>query len=158
MSLVDDRRLRVVHGREGIDLPAARRAVADLLVALGRDPRSEHLADTPRRVAHAYAEMLTPREFDLTTFPNDEDYRVAGVRRRRVQSGRDGPALNVSLRIQPPNRGQGAPWRRPTTECSVRIPDPGRSSSPSPVSPADSEESREYPSVPPAGISGHSAG
>ncbi|HEY1174517.1 MAG TPA: GTP cyclohydrolase I FolE [Phytomonospora sp.] len=61
-------------GREGIDFAAAQRAVADLLVALGRDPGSEHLADTPRRVADAYAEMFTPREFNLTTFPNDEGY------------------------------------------------------------------------------------
>ncbi|GIG66730.1 GTP cyclohydrolase I FolE [Phytomonospora endophytica] len=61
-------------GREDIDFAAAQRAVADLLVALGRDPGSEHLADTPRRVADAYAEMLTPREFNLTTFPNDEGY------------------------------------------------------------------------------------
>lgn len=82
MSLADDRRLRVVHGREGIDLPAAQRAVADLLVALGRDPASGHLADTPRRVAHAYAEMLTPREFDLTTFPNDEGYDELVLARR----------------------------------------------------------------------------
>jgi GTP cyclohydrolase I len=66
--------LHVVAGRAEIDLPAAERAVADLLTALGRDPRSVHLADTPRRVAHAYAEMLTPREFELTTFPNDEGY------------------------------------------------------------------------------------
>nr|WP_241998084.1 GTP cyclohydrolase I FolE [Kribbella sp. VKM Ac-2569] len=55
-------------------MPAAERAVADLLTALGRDPQSAHLADTPRRVANAYAEMLTPREFELTTFPNDEGY------------------------------------------------------------------------------------
>ena len=68
------RTLHVVAGRPEIDLPAAERAVADLLVALGRDPHSAHLADTPRRVAHAYAEMLTPREFELTTFPNDEGY------------------------------------------------------------------------------------
>src|SRR5690349_532627 len=66
--------LHVVAGRAEIDLPAAERAVADLLTALGRDPHSVHLADTPRRVAHAYAEMLTPREFELTTFPNDEGY------------------------------------------------------------------------------------
>ncbi|MEV8379059.1 GTP cyclohydrolase I FolE [Kribbella sp. NPDC056861] len=66
--------LHVVGGRPEIDLAAAERAVADLLVALGRDPRSAHLADTPKRVAHAYAEMLTPREFELTTFPNDEGY------------------------------------------------------------------------------------
>ena len=66
--------LHVVAGRAQIDLPAAERAVADLLKALGRDPQSSHLADTPRRVANAYAEMLTPREFALTTFPNDEGY------------------------------------------------------------------------------------
>ena len=53
---------------------AAEAAVVELLVALGRDPHDEHLADTPRRVASAYRELLTPREFDLTTFPNDEAY------------------------------------------------------------------------------------
>jgi GTP cyclohydrolase I len=66
--------LHIVARREEIDLPAAEQAVADLLVALGRDPQNAHLADTPRRVANAYAEMLTPREFELTTFPNDEGY------------------------------------------------------------------------------------
>jgi GTP cyclohydrolase IA len=55
-------------------VPAAERAVTDLLRALGRDPESLHLADTPRRVAGAFAEMLTPPPFDLTTFPNDEGY------------------------------------------------------------------------------------
>ncbi|MFE2756947.1 GTP cyclohydrolase I FolE [Actinosynnema sp. NPDC059335] len=80
-------RLQVVHGRGGVDVEAARRAVADLLVALGRDPESEHLADTPARVAHAYVEMLTPREFDLTTFPNDEGYdELVLVRGIPVQS------------------------------------------------------------------------
>ncbi|MEU4742694.1 GTP cyclohydrolase I FolE [Actinosynnema sp. NPDC023658] len=80
-------RLQVVHGRGGVDVEAARRAVTDLLVALGRDPGSEHLADTPARVAHAYAELLTPREFDLTTFPNDEGYdELVLVRGIPVQS------------------------------------------------------------------------
>src|SRR6476661_2170434 len=68
-----NRGLRVVKGVD-IDLTAAERAVADLLVALGQDPDSDHLQDTPRRVASAYAEMLTPRAFNLTTFPNDEGY------------------------------------------------------------------------------------
>lgn len=68
------RSLRVVVSRAEVNLPAAERAVADLLVALGKDPVSEHLADTPRRVARSFAELLTPREFDLTTFPNDEGY------------------------------------------------------------------------------------
>src|SRR5215510_5146337 len=57
-----------------IDTPAAQQAVRDLLRALGRDPADEHLADTPRRVADAYAELLTPKPFRLTTFPNDEGY------------------------------------------------------------------------------------
>ena len=64
--------LRAVAAEGVVDLPAARRAVADLLVALGQDPRAEHLAETPRRVAAAYAELLTPAPFSLTTFPNDE--------------------------------------------------------------------------------------
>ena len=58
----------------GSTLPAAEWAVRDLLVALGRDPSSPHLADTPLRVGKSFTEMLTPREFDLTTFPNDEHY------------------------------------------------------------------------------------
>ena len=65
---------RINGHRGGVDLPAAERAVADLLVALGSDPADEGLVDTPRRVAVAFEEMLTPRSFDLTTFPNDEGY------------------------------------------------------------------------------------
>ena len=68
------RHLSVVHERDAVNLPAAERAISALLVALGKDPSSEHLHDTPRRVAKAYAEMLRPREFQLTTFPNDEGY------------------------------------------------------------------------------------
>jgi GTP cyclohydrolase I len=65
--------LRVVGKTESIDIDGAERAVRDLLVALGRDPSSEHLAGTPRRVAGALAEMLTPEPFELTTFLNDEE-------------------------------------------------------------------------------------
>jgi GTP cyclohydrolase I len=70
----DPARLRVVRSRTAVDLPAAERAVAALLRALGRDPAEPHLVDTPRRVADSYAELLTPPPFDLTTFPNDEGY------------------------------------------------------------------------------------
>jgi GTP cyclohydrolase IA len=52
----------------------AEAAVSDLLTALGRDVTSEHLADTPRRVAASLLELLTPREFTMTTFPNEEEY------------------------------------------------------------------------------------
>lgn len=57
-----------------IDLPAAQMAIADLLRALGRDADDPHLLDTPRRVAAAYAQMLTPRQTTWTTFPNEEGY------------------------------------------------------------------------------------
>jgi GTP cyclohydrolase I len=56
------------------DLAAAERAAADFLTALGLDTTSESLAATPGRMARAYAEMLTPRDFALTTFANDEGY------------------------------------------------------------------------------------
>ncbi|MGZ4507871.1 MAG: GTP cyclohydrolase I FolE [Blastococcus sp.] len=67
-------RLRVIRDRVDVNLPAAEEAVTALLRALGKDPADEHLAGTPRRVADAYAELLSPRQFDLTTFPNDEGY------------------------------------------------------------------------------------
>jgi GTP cyclohydrolase I len=67
-------RLRVLRERGPVDVPATEQAVADLLRALGRDPESPHLTETPRRVAAAYAELLTAPQFDLTTFPNDEGY------------------------------------------------------------------------------------
>ena len=57
-----------------VDLSGAERAAADLLTALGADLGSEHLRETPRRVAQAYAELLTPAPFNATTFPNDEGY------------------------------------------------------------------------------------
>jgi GTP cyclohydrolase IA len=66
--------LQIVGRRPAVDLARAERAVADLLVALGQDPSSEQLQDTPRRVAASYAELLTPPAFTLTTFPNDEGY------------------------------------------------------------------------------------
>ncbi|MEO6955580.1 MAG: GTP cyclohydrolase I, partial [Antricoccus sp.] len=58
----------------GVDIAASQRAVADLLLALGQDPDDPHTKDTPRRVANAYAELLTPQPFTPTSFPNDEGY------------------------------------------------------------------------------------
>jgi GTP cyclohydrolase I len=69
--------LVAVNGRPhppAIDLPAAERAARELLLALGADLDSESLADTPRRVARMYAELLAPAPFAATTFPNDGDY------------------------------------------------------------------------------------
>ena len=54
-------RLEVVDRSHGVDLALAERAVADLLAALGQDPSSEQLLDTPRRVAASYAELVLTR-------------------------------------------------------------------------------------------------
>ena len=68
---VVERELRAVEN-DGFAL--AEQAVAALLRALGRDVTDEHLVDTPRRVAASLIELLTPREFSMTTFPNDDGY------------------------------------------------------------------------------------
>lgn len=66
--------LRVVHRQPHRDLAAAEVAATQFLTALGIDLDSESLRDTPGRMARAYAELLTARPFNLTTFPNDEGY------------------------------------------------------------------------------------
>lgn len=70
------RRLHVATPIEpaAIDVEAVQRAASDLLVALGADLELEGLRETPRRMAAAYAELLTPEPFDMTTFPNEEEY------------------------------------------------------------------------------------
>lgn len=67
-------RLSTVAAGPGVDLPAAEQAVQDLLEALGFDTSDEVLSATPLRVAKAYRDMLTPEEFEMTTFPNDQGY------------------------------------------------------------------------------------
>ncbi|WP_169983480.1 GTP cyclohydrolase I FolE [Microbispora sp. H10836] len=67
--------LRVIdESRDGVDLAAAERAAGEFLEALGISTDSESLRETPARMAKAYAELFTPRPFDLTTFPNEEGY------------------------------------------------------------------------------------
>ena len=57
-----------------IDRDAVQRAARELLRALGADVDAQALEETPRRVADAYAELLTPQPFRATTFPNDDGY------------------------------------------------------------------------------------
>jgi GTP cyclohydrolase I len=57
-----------------IDHAAVERAARDLLRGLGADVEADDLEETPRRVAEAYSELLTPRPFRPTTFPNDDGY------------------------------------------------------------------------------------
>src|SRR5689334_17967841 len=49
-------------------------SAADLLLALGADLDDEGMRETPRRMADVYTELLTPQEFEPTTFPNTEGY------------------------------------------------------------------------------------
>jgi GTP cyclohydrolase I len=66
--------LYAVQGRTSVDLDGAEEAARSLLVALGADLEAAGLRETPRRIARAYAELLTPMPFNPTTFPNDEGY------------------------------------------------------------------------------------
>lgn len=57
-----------------LDLDAAEDAARAFLRALGVPCDSLGTVRSPRRMAQAYAEMLTPREFEPTTFANEEGY------------------------------------------------------------------------------------
>jgi GTP cyclohydrolase I len=74
VTALADRHLQLARPVGRVDLEAAERAARALLEALGADPADEGLAETPRRVAAAFAELLTPAPFSPTTFPNDEGY------------------------------------------------------------------------------------
>jgi GTP cyclohydrolase I len=66
--------LRLVADHPPVDLARAERAVVEFLDSMGVDRSDEGLAATPQRVARAFAELLTPQPFEVTTFPNDEGY------------------------------------------------------------------------------------
>ena len=68
------RRERRTGPSRGLDTAKVEAAARDLLTALGADLTDESLSDTPRRMAAAYAELLTPEPFNATTFPNDGAY------------------------------------------------------------------------------------
>ena len=61
---------RVVDASK-FDLAAAERAARDLLRAIGADLDAPGLAQTPRRVAASFAELVTPADFEATLFPNE---------------------------------------------------------------------------------------
>jgi len=67
-------RPRISHPQQEVDLGAAEQGAADLLAALGLPIDSDAMLETPRRMALAYAEMLSAPSFEMTTFANDEEY------------------------------------------------------------------------------------
>jgi hypothetical protein len=77
----------VVGEEQAMDLDAAAEAVRRLLVSLGRNPGSEHLAGTPRRVAAAFAEV-----------PRPEPSRLQGLLRSDACSRQEFFALTDSRR------------------------------------------------------------
>jgi GTP cyclohydrolase IA len=67
----------LLHARPGgreVDITAAEDAARRLLEAFDYDLEDENIRETPRRVAAAFAELLTPVSFNPTTFPNEEGY------------------------------------------------------------------------------------
>jgi GTP cyclohydrolase I len=70
-----------------VDVHAAADAARAFLEALGVDCDLPGTIDSPLRMASAYAELLSPRPYRLTTFPNDEAYdEMVVVRSIPVQS------------------------------------------------------------------------
>lgn len=67
-------RPRVTHPHTTPDLVAAEKAAAAFMRALGIPTDGPDVADTPGRLARAYAELLDVPEYDFTTFPNPERY------------------------------------------------------------------------------------
>jgi GTP cyclohydrolase IA len=70
-DLVDQLAARLVTSRDNpvkirgsVDLDLIESAVRDILVAVGEDPSRPGLVDTPRRVAHAYAELFAGLRVD----------------------------------------------------------------------------------------------
>ena len=68
------RRPRITRARPDIDPIAAEAAAADLLTALKMDLDDPSLMETSRRMARALLEVTSEPDFELTTFPNDEEY------------------------------------------------------------------------------------
>ena len=102
-------RLRVTHPAPEVDLATARRAATALLTALGLPVDGPDMAETPRRLVDAYAELLAVPDFDLTTFDNGSGYdELVLVRDIPVRS------------LCPPTGSSGSPsWRAPWSSSPV---------------------------------------
>lgn len=73
---VRHRKLLEDEARSGaFDEAAVEAAARALICALGYDPGAPGLLETPRRIAQAFAELLTPRDFEPTAFENTAGYR-----------------------------------------------------------------------------------
>ncbi len=69
----------------GINKPAVEQAVRDILAAIGEDPGREGLVETPRRVAEAYAELMSglgqdPRDVLAVGFDDEDHHEMVVLR------------------------------------------------------------------------------
>ena len=160
--------LRVVRRKAEHDLAAAERAAADLLNALGIDLDTDSLRETPGRMARAYAELLTPRPFRPTTFPNDEGYDELVLARdipiRSVCEHHMLPFVGVAhVGYLPGERMSGCPSSRGSSSTSptasrFRSGSPNRSPTGSPSAFAEGRRRRDRSRTPvhdPARRAGH---
>src|SRR5580693_1849455 len=80
-TLLDDDGLLLDDARTPVDLDRIRRAVREILLAVGEDPDREGLQETPDRVARMYAEIFSglrkdPRELLQKKFTQKYDEMV----------------------------------------------------------------------------------
>ncbi|QPL06689.1 MULTISPECIES: GTP cyclohydrolase I FolE [Actinomyces] len=75
----------------GYDAEGVRRAVHDLLVAIGEDPQRDGLRETPERMARAYAEMFS----GLGEDPGSHVEKVFDVAHEEMVLVRDIPMYSV---------------------------------------------------------------
>jgi GTP cyclohydrolase I len=75
MEINDDFDVREVNG-VGIDFEAIRKAVLEIIRAVGEDPGREGLINTPDRVSRMYAELLSGYGADPEKIINDALFNV----------------------------------------------------------------------------------
>ena len=78
------------------DAEGVRRAVRDLLIAVGEDPDRDGLRDTPDRMARAYAEMFA----GLTEDPASHVEKVFDVGHSEIVLVQDIPLYSVCKRSE----------------------------------------------------------
>ena len=61
----------------GIDVPVIQEAIRNIIRGIGENPERHGLSDTPRRVAHMYAELFSGYHADPSAIVNDALFEVS---------------------------------------------------------------------------------
>jgi GTP cyclohydrolase I len=115
IRLASDSQIPAVEAAREVDLARIERAVREIQLAVGEDPRREGLRDTPRRVARAYRDLLsglsdTPerhlgRVFEHDT-AGDDLVIVRGIEFSSMCEHHLMPFLGRARVAYPPDRGR----------------------------------------------------